>query len=361
MDKLWGNLIRAGLASIALWQGLGPERRQQILSNLNSLAAELARQRAEQERQEHIGLYYKSLNVAPPSTQEIVRREEVPQLSPFLVALQSVSAPSGLQPAAIVEPDVRWRKIIVHPSVVLILGKRGSGKSALGYRLLELFRYVAAPFVVGVPRSARSILPEWIGIASSLEEVPPKAIALVDKAYLHYHARGSMAQESKAMSQVLNLSRQREQTLIFVSQEARQVDKNIASSASAVIFKDLGMLQLEFDRPEFSRLATQAGEAFATVKGDRRRWAFVYAPDADFLGLLENALPSFWKPSLSHLYAGESAPAQPRTPKRMTPQEKARKAKELRASKASLKEIAEALGVTRGTVVNYLKGYPYRR
>jgi predicted transcriptional regulator len=44
----------------------------------------------------------------------------------------------------------------------------------------------------------------------------------------------------------------------------------------------------------------------------------------------------------------------------MTPQEKASRAKELRASGASYSQIAEALGVTRGTVVNYLKGYPYR-
>lgn len=136
----------------------------------------------------------------------------------------------------------------------------------------------------------------WIGIAPSLEDVPPKAIALVDEAYLRYHARGSMATEARAMSQLLNLSRQREQTIIFVTQEARQVDRNIASSANVIVFKDLGMLQLEFDRPELTKLAAQAREAFATVKGDRRRWAFVYAPDNDFLGLLENDLPTFWKP-----------------------------------------------------------------
>jgi len=35
-------------------------------------------------------------------------------------------------------------------------------------------------------------------------------------------------------------------------------------------------------------------------------------------------------------------------------------AKEMRANGATYSMIAEALGVTRGTVVNYLKGYPYR-
>jgi DNA-binding CsgD family transcriptional regulator len=244
--------------------------------------------------------------------------------------------------------------------LVLVLGKRGSGKSGLGYRLLELFRYVAHPYVVGVPQAARSLLPDWIGIAPSLEEAPPKSIVLIDEAYLAYHARGSMARQSKAMSQQLNLSRQRQQTLIFVSQEARQVDRNIASSANVVIFKDLGILQLEFDRPEINKLAAQAKEGFAGVTGDKRGWAYVYAPDHDFQGLLENALPSFWKPSLSRLFAIEAPPAAPRAAKAMTPQEKASRAKELRASGASYSQIAEALGVTRGTVVNYLKGYPYR-
>ena len=95
--------------------------------------------------------------------------------------------------------------------------------------MLELFRYVAKPYVVGVPASARNLLPAWVGLAPSLDDVPSKSIALIDEAYLHYHARGSMALESKAMSQMVNLSRQREQTLLFVSQEAWQVDRNIAA------------------------------------------------------------------------------------------------------------------------------------
>lgn len=33
----------------------------------------------------------------------------------------------------------------------------------------------------------------------------------------------------------------------------------------------------------------------------------------------------------------------------------------MREQGASYQQIADALGVTRGTVVNYLKGYPYRR
>ena len=66
------------------------------------------------------------------------------------------------------------------PAVILILGKRGSGKSALAYRLLELYRMQLSPYVIGVPAQARKLLPDWIGIASSLEDLPPKSVALID-------------------------------------------------------------------------------------------------------------------------------------------------------------------------------------
>lgn len=174
-----------------------------------------------------------------------------------------------------------WLKLIHHPLLILILGGRGKGKSALGYRLLELLRWVANIYVVGLPKEARKCLPEWIRMVASLEDVPPKSIVLVDEAYMFYHARSSMAAKAKAMSQLLNLSRHREQTLIFVTQESRQVDSNIASSANVIIFKKPGILQAEFDRPGFNKIASNAKEAFATISaGDDKKQSYVYAPDS---------------------------------------------------------------------------------
>ena len=158
------------------------------------------------------------------------------------------------------------------------------------------------------------------------------------------------------MSQILNLSRQRNQTLIFVTQEARQVDRNIASSATVIVFKEMGMLQPEFERPELRKLVGQAQESFESVRGDRRKWSFVYSPDADFVGPLENQLATFWKPGLSRLFvASDQTPTQ-RPAKRQTPKERAQKAKELRSQGRSLSEIADVLGVSKSTVFNYPSG-----
>lgn len=107
--------------------------------------------------------------------------------------------------------DLIWLKRIIHPSLVLILGKRGSGKSALAYYLIEIHRYGLKPYVVGIPQSKQHLLPEWVGVASSLGEVPFGAIVIVDEAHFLYHARGSTTQES------------------------RSIDKNIASSVNVII------------------------------------------------------------------------------------------------------------------------------
>ena len=83
-------------------------------------------------------------------------------------------------------PDSALPHLIQVPCVVCVIGRRGSGKTALGFRILEIFRYHTWPkFVVGAPRSARHQLPTWIRPISSLWDLPEGAIALIDQAQLN--------------------------------------------------------------------------------------------------------------------------------------------------------------------------------
>ena len=365
MDNVAGKLIIAGLGAFAGWKMLGPERQQSLLAVLEQIGTAVV----EAEHRKQLA----AMELSHPSAL-------VSQNAPTVIDLPVTSSLSGdpgfeidwasmlkslpsleakVKPPSTVEPDAQWRSVVIPPALVMIVGRRGSGKSALGYRLLELFRSRLAPYVVGVPSAARRLLPDWIGIVASLEDLPTRSIALVDEAYMTYHSRHSMASESKQMSQALNLSRQREQTLVFVSQEARQVDRNVSSSASVIVFKALGMLQLEFERPELRKLVEDARRALSANSAGGKSWSYVYSPDADHMGLMENELPSFWKRGLSRLFAVEGHRAKPRTGKRLTVTERTRKARELRTQGQSYAEIAKLLGVSKATVINYVKGYPY--
>ena len=279
------------------------------------------------------------------------------------------SAPNLVAPKAPVKnkvfddlfESVKWLKLIKHPCVILIIGNRGSGKSALSYKLLEYMRWQGKIYVVGLPEKARKILPDWIGSIPALEDAPPDSIILIDESYLSLHARSSSSQHARDSSNLINLSRQRGQTLIFVSQEARQIDKNIASSANAVIIKNPGILQIDFERVQFRKLLAEAIKMFAAIDKDKNKWSYVYAPEASFAGMMENSLPSFWTPSLSKAYADAKPTTEVRTPRKTTREERITKVRDLRKQGFSLGEIAKIQGISKSTVKNYLDSYPYKK
>ena len=362
------KVIAWGAVGFAVWSLLPPEWKENINRGIYQSSEEMAAAKRRKDEQQR-------LELIKQSTIEYFQKHkftlDLPQLSQGLLlppsgvkteplALDNQSTPLLSDAKTNIDPDLIWLKRIIHPSLVLILGKRGSGKSALAYYLIEIHRYGLKPYVVGIPQSKQHLLPVWVGVASSLEEVPFGAIVIVDEAYLLYHARGSTTQESKEMAKIINLSRQKGQTIIFVTQESRSIDKNIASSANVIIFKEPGILQSEFERPELNHLAKKAVEAFAPINGNKQPWSYLYAPDTNDSGLIKNELPSFWKPEFGRMFAGDiSTISKPRIVGKLTLQEKMQKAKEMFKQKTSYEDIGLALGVSKGTAFNYVHDYPY--
>jgi len=70
-------------------------------------------------------------------------------------------------------------------------------------------------------------LPEWLGVINNPDEVLENSTLLIDETHLRFNARDSQTQMSQEIGRIINLSRQKRQTLIFISQQARTIDKNI--------------------------------------------------------------------------------------------------------------------------------------
>ena len=305
----------------------------------------------------------KVIPTSPPEQPPTV----IPTLPPFHLNLPFTPTPITPFPCAGADainawtspPDAEWLRLVRHPSVVLVLGKRGSGKSALGYRLLELLRNQAAPYVVGLPAAGRKLLPDWVGCADRLEDVPPKAAVLLDEAYLDYHARDSMSAKGRSIGELVNLSRQKEQTLIFIVQEARQLDVNVISQADVIAIKELSELSKEFERRELRRFTDKARLTFALTPGNKQPLTWVYSEAAGEVGLVKNELASFWKPGLSRAFVGDSSnhPVKLLPPRKgaKTPREVlVMRAKSLRNQGFSYGEIAGQLGIGKTTASDYV-------
>ncbi len=347
---LWGGLgYVAGLRGSILknWTFLGPISEQAFGYSLEDVVAAMERERQKKEREAALANLVESLRQIDFSLPKV---NETGSLNSVLAV-----------PPKQIPAYSKWREVIKHPAIVLVLGGRGSGKSAASYRVIEDFRYSLSPYVVGFPEHSKELLPDWIGIERKLEDVPPKSISIVDEAYLSHHAREWQKIENRDICRLLNLSRQQDKTIIFVAQLSRQLDIDIASSADVLILKNPGMLQTKFDRPEFRDILTEAKEAFQTVKGDIRRWSYVYSQGDNFSGLIENELPTFWRPKLSKVYANSGDTALPRLSPEMTREEKKQKAKELHEAGWPQSKIAEYLGVaSKGTIFNWIHNYPYK-
>ena len=82
-------------------------------------------------------------------------------------------------------------KILTHPSVILIIGRRRSGKSVLGYHICEKFHKEQPKlkvFSVCLPKEKRHLLPDWIIPIDNIEELPDNCVAIIDEGAMKYHS-----------------------------------------------------------------------------------------------------------------------------------------------------------------------------
>lgn len=277
-------------------------------------------------------------------------------------------------------PDLALAHLIHHPAVVLILGHRGMGKTALACRIQEVLRDRAPAYAIGLPPKARRILPDWYGLADDPADVPTNAVIYVPESHRMFHARATQTAQGRAIGDLVNLSRHRRHTLIFDVQNPAHLDRNIISEADVVLVKEPGPFTPGFERAQLRPVMNAARAAFAGVNMFRRKRAvWVVAPAAAIEGqLMENQLPLFWTDSLSRIFGdatpkvtnrrlrpshterpnalGRGTTAAPRRGQKTPSEDKKARAKRLKAAGYSYSEIGRMLGVGKSQAYRLVNG-----
>ena len=224
---------------------------------------------------------------------------------PISGALEVTANPSGLTGPQVQQEAYKvWLDSFESGKIVLILGKRGSGKSALAAKIAEYIMAVhkMPTYWIGLPEKARELLPSWIKLIDTPDKCPVNSLILTDEAAINYLSLLFNTPQSRLMRRMLMLCRQRHSSLIFATQSSRDVDWSIVRQSDTIIFRQLGLGQPDSERPEVKAKAKKAALAFQEIPKDERiEMAFVY--DHDFIGMIRSSLPSFWTEQLSHIYA----------------------------------------------------------
>ena len=188
------------------------------------------------------------------------------------------------------------KRLYEDSKIVLIFGKRGSGKSALGLRIIENIKATTKRncYVLGINAE---VLPLWIKSITNIDQVESEGVVLVDEGALSFSARESMKQSNRELSKLMAIARHKNLTLIFITQNTGMLDKNILKLADSLMIKEGSLLQLEMERPEIKKFYTKTKEFLDNINKDKIK--YFYLIDSDFEGLLKHSLPSFWTEKIS--------------------------------------------------------------
>lgn len=183
-----------------------------------------------------------------------------------------------------------WEQLCSSDSTIgIVLGARGSGKTAFALKLIENLqgqkRHI---YAMGFPSKK---LPKWVNPIENTKEITNDSLIIVDEGGILFSSRESMSDANKMLSELLLIARHKNLTMIFVSQNSSNIEVNTLRQADFLALKKSSLLQSEFERKVIAKLYGEYAEKFKEYEG-RKGVTLIYSHD--FIGFVENTLPSFW-------------------------------------------------------------------
>jgi len=185
--------------------------------------------------------------------------------------------------------------------VVVIMGFRGEGKTALACRIMQEWqkRYKMGGAILYFPQRMRKLLPSWVKRADSIDKLPKDSVCIVDEAAQEAHARRFQAGANIDLEELASLSRQRNQLILLVSHHSRKLDVSLITDSDLLLYKKPTEAHYLFERSEVQPITRKVLDEFYKVKGSTKPWAYVVDLHHLKLGWLKFRLPTFWDERIS--------------------------------------------------------------
>lgn len=197
-----------------------------------------------------------------------------------------------------------WEKMVFEreSTIGIVVGARGSGKSAFGIKLAEnvYAKQKRETYALGFKAET---MPSWIHIVEDLEDIPEGSFVLIDEGGILFSSRKAMTNANQLMSELLFISRHKSLSILFIAQNSSNLDVNIIRQADYIVLKPSSLLQKDFERKIIKDIYSSIEDDYDSLK-DKKGLAYIYSEV--FRGFITNALPSFWNADISKAFKGKS-------------------------------------------------------
>lgn len=192
--------------------------------------------------------------------------------------------------------------------IAIVIGARGFGKTAVSLSFVEALRgFKENYFAMGFSNDA---LPEWIYLVDSVAKIKNDSLVLIDEGGILFSSRDSMSDANKVLSDLLMISRHKNISIVFISQNSSNLEVNTLRQADILILKKHSLLQKNFERKIIAKLYNEYESYFEKYK--KNKGASLIFSD-QFVGFLNVGLPSFWSNKTSKSF--EHVPSQSKSKK----------------------------------------------
>jgi len=212
-----------------------------------------------------------------------------------------------------VPPKVPLYHALPFPGLILIMGDRRMGKTGIAHEIAnQVHARLGLPTVVNMPevvpentkRKIGRLLPNWMSVVSSRNAWPKRSVVIYDEAAQTAHARRTQSSDAVELDDLISISGQREQLIIFIAHHSRKLDLNVITEVNRIIWKKPTYAHQLFERDEVSDFSMRAYDFFAGIKGmvARKKAALVLDFDDFSFSQTKNSLPPWWCDDLSRLF-----------------------------------------------------------
>lgn len=177
----------------------------------------------------------------------------------------------------------------------IILGARGTGKTAIGIKILENI-YAKSKRKIYAIGFKNEDMPSWIEVVDSIEKIHNNSTILIDEGGVLFSSRNSMTKPNKLLGQLILVARHKNLNILFISQNSSNLDVNILRQADYLILKPTSLLQEDFERKKIRDVYEEIEKDFEKHKTQK---GITYIYSELFRGFIANPLPSFWSTNIS--------------------------------------------------------------